>query len=82
MTVEVSERRERTGKGRHATQSEKKAFAAGAIINKGPAAAQVKEWPFWSSLATDYWSASHSFVEPGHSCSLEVCDGQLTGKIC
>ena len=37
----IKERRERTGKGRHATQSEKRAFAAGAIINKGPAAAQA-----------------------------------------
>ena len=37
----IKERRERTSKGRHATQSEKRAFAAGAIINKGPAAAQA-----------------------------------------
>jgi len=35
----IKERRERTGKGRQATQSEKKAFAAGAVVNKGPAAA-------------------------------------------
>ena len=34
----IKERRERTGKGRQATQSEKKAFAAGALV-KGPAAA-------------------------------------------
>jgi len=33
----IKERRERTGKGRQATQSEKKAFAAGALV-KGPAA--------------------------------------------
>jgi hypothetical protein len=37
----IKERRERTGKGRHATQSEKRAVAVGAIINKGPAAAQA-----------------------------------------
>ena len=34
----IKERRERAGKGRQATKSEKKAFAAGALINKGPAA--------------------------------------------
>ena len=34
----IKEKRERTGKGRQATQSEKKAFAAGALV-KGPAAA-------------------------------------------
>ena len=33
----IKERRERTGKGRQATQSEKKYLAAGAVINKGPA---------------------------------------------
>ena len=36
----IKERRERTGKGRQATQSEKKAFAAGAVVNKGPVAAR------------------------------------------
>ena len=35
----IKEKRERTGKGRQATQSEKKAFAAGALV-KGPAAAR------------------------------------------
>ena len=35
----IKERRERTGKGRQATQSEKKAFAAGALV-QGPAAAR------------------------------------------
>jgi hypothetical protein len=37
----IKERREHTGKGRQATQSEKKAFAAGALVNKGPAAADA-----------------------------------------
>jgi hypothetical protein len=38
----IKERRERTGKGRPATQSEKKASAAGAVVNnKGPAAARA-----------------------------------------
>ena len=31
----IKEGRERTGKGRQATQSEKKAFAAGAVVHKG-----------------------------------------------
>jgi hypothetical protein len=34
----IKERRERTVKGRQATKSDKKAFAAGTLINKGPAA--------------------------------------------
>ena len=41
MIQAIKERRDRTGKGRQATQSEKKAFVAGAIINKGPATAQT-----------------------------------------
>ena len=35
----IKERREYTGKGRQVTLSEKNAFAAGAVVNKGPAAA-------------------------------------------
>ena len=37
----IKEKRERTGKGRQAAQSEKKAFAAGTVVNKGPAAARM-----------------------------------------
>ena len=52
----IKERRERTGKGRQATQSEKKAFAAGAVVNKGPAAARAfhPRWQCTSSAGVSY----------------------------
>ena len=57
MLQAIKERRERTGKGRQATQSEKKAFEAASVINKGPAAARAPA-PSWAAGGDDEYPKS------------------------
>jgi hypothetical protein len=85
----IKERRERAGKGRPAAQSEKKAFAAGAVVNKGPAAARAAagddEYPkslpassphaiaFSAAAVLDQRRVRHSTVDT--AAQLHVCQG-------
>jgi hypothetical protein len=85
----IKERRERTGKGRQATQSEKKAFAAGTVVNKGPAAARAAagddEYPkslpassphaiaFSAAAVLDQRRVRHGTVDT--AAQLHVCQG-------
>ena len=85
----IKEKRERAGKNRQATKSEKKAFAAGAVVNKGPAAARAvagdDEYPkslpassphaiaFSAAAVLDQHRVRHGTVDT--ATQLHVCQG-------
>ena len=85
----IKEKRERAGKNRQPTKSEKKAFAAGAVVNKGPAAARAaagddeysKSLPassphaiaFSTAAVLDQRRVRHGTVDT--AAQLHVCQG-------
>jgi hypothetical protein len=94
----IKERRERTGKGRPATQSEKKAFAAGAVVNKGPAAARAAagddEYPkslpasspyaiaFSAAAVLDQRRVRHGTVDTARIWTHQLCQNLDTSASC
>ena len=85
----IKEKRERAGKNRQPAKSEKKAFAAGAVVNKGPAAARAaagddeysKSLPassphaiaFSTAAVLDQRRVRHGTVDT--AAQLHVCQG-------